>query len=77
MNCNLLRVKNAYLGPCCWFDDDDRECRRLRHAGRWMDDRSACSQLGNIIVVVIWMNERMAMIMKKEVCGVGVGILYW
>ena len=31
-------------------------------------------QLGNIFVVVIWMNERMAMIMMKEVCGVGVGI---
>jgi len=42
-DCNLLKVNNAYLGPCCWFDDDDRECRRLRHAGRRMDDRSACS----------------------------------
>ena len=33
-------------------------------------------QLGNIfvVVIVIWMNERMAMIMMKEVCGVGVGI---
>ena len=31
-------------------------------------------QLGNIFVVVIWMNERMAMIMMKEACGVGVGI---
>ena len=74
MNCNLLKVNNAYLGPCCWFDDDDRECRRLRDPGRWMDDRSACS-VGEYICCCYldeWMNDYD--MMMKELCGVGGGI---
>ena len=37
----------------------------------WMIDQPV--QLGNVFVVVVWMNERMGMIMImiKEVCGVG------